>query len=144
MRISIVIDTDVLIAFISKRETEHQAAKGLVENALSGRWGTPFVTDFIIDEGLTLLMARKARLEAAERLIALFSPADPAAPVSLLPIRVGEEAFTSSLGLFRRHYERGLSFTDCTTVAVAEQRQVAQVASFDDGFDGLVTRVHSA
>jgi predicted nucleic acid-binding protein len=54
---------------------------------------------------------------------------------------VSDQSFAQAVRLFRRHYRRGLSFTDCTTLSVATERKVGQVASFDRGFDGLIARV---
>jgi predicted nucleic acid-binding protein len=57
--------------------------------------------------------------------------------------RADPDAFGKAIFLFRRHFGRRLSFTDCTTLAVAELNGVNFVASFDRGFDGLVSRVPS-
>ncbi len=138
---TVLIDTDVLVSFISVRERDHTAAVAIMKAALAGRWGTPYTTDYIIDESLTLLMARRARLDAADRLLALVLPRGPSSPVPILPMRVSDAAFSESIRLFRRHFDRGLSFTDCTTLSVASERRVPQVASFDGGFDGLLNRV---
>jgi predicted nucleic acid-binding protein len=43
--------------------------------------------------------------------------------------------------VFERHYHKGLSFTDCTSLVAIRRRGIDAIASFDDGFDGLVGRV---
>jgi predicted nucleic acid-binding protein len=54
---------------------------------------------------------------------------------------VGPDHFAEALGLLRRHRERRLSFTDCTSMAVMAAAGIAAIATFDKGFDGLVARV---
>ncbi len=137
-----LVDTDVLVAWLSAREARHSEAIELVRKALAGAWGSPFVTDFVLDEALTLLMARGLPADADDRLLAvtvagLADGSSPPIPV----VRVSDQAFKGAIPLFRRHYRRGLSFTDCTTLAVLAERRVEVVASFDRGFDGLAARV---
>jgi len=64
-------------------------------------------------------------------------------PASLASVRVSDAAFKAAIALFRRHFSRGLSFTDCTTLASMGERRVGFVASFDRGFDGLAARVEA-
>jgi uncharacterized protein len=140
--VTCLLDTDVVVAWLLTREAKHREAAAIVAKALAGAWGSPFVTDFVLDEALTLLMVRGAPPEVADRLLAvtfagLADDTSPPIPVA----RVSDQAFKGAIPLFRRHYRRGLSFTDCTTLAVMAERRVDVVASFDRGFDGLAARV---
>lgn len=139
---TILVDTDVLVAFINRREARHTEALGVMRKAFGGTWGAPAVTDFVIDEALTLLQARGAGMVAVDRVLSLvFEPIERGRP-PLLPLqRVSDRALGDAVRHFRKHYRRGLSFTDCTTLAVAGERSVGQVASFDRGFDGLLARI---
>lgn len=136
-----LVDTDVLVAWVSKREDRHAQARALLDEALRGAWGAPFVTDYVVDEALTFLMARQAPIETAERVLALTlgHPVPGLAP-AFPTVRVSDEAFRHSVPLFRRHYKRGLSFTDCTSLAIMAEREAQTILSFDRGFDGLVAR----
>ena len=139
---TVLVDTDVLVSFINRSESRHRQAAALMRRAWEGAWGAPITTDFVLDEALTLLMARGARLELADRLLRMaLEPLAPGASSLLSIVRVSDRAFAAAIPLFRRHFRRGLSFTDCTSLAVIAERGVDQVASFDRGFDGLAARV---
>jgi predicted nucleic acid-binding protein len=139
--VTILVDTDVLVSFINRSESRHKQAADLMGRAWEGAWGAPITTDFVLDEALTLLMARGARLELADRLLRMALEPMAAGASSLLPIvRVSDRAFAAAIPLFRRHFRRGLSFTDCTSLAVMAEREVSLLASFDRGFDGLAAR----
>lgn len=139
---TLLVDTDMLVAFINRREARHEAATELMKRALDGAWGAPATTDFVLDEALTLLQARGAPLSTADRvLILVFDPVRKDGQAALPLLRVGERALSDAVRHFRRHYRRGLSFTDCTTLALAAEREIEHVASFDRGFDGLLARV---
>lgn len=139
---TVLVDTDLLVAWISQREDRHEEAVEFVDRILGGTWGAPFVTDFVMDEALTLLMVRRAPLHVVDRLLdATRSPLSVGGPVLFPLVRVSESAFQGAIPLFRRHYGRGLSFTDCSSLSTIAERNVDAIASFDRGFDGLVARV---
>lgn len=138
------LDTDVLVSWVSTREAKHRESRALLGKVLGGSWGAPFVTDFVLDEALTLIQARGLPLEAADRVLALAGRAIiPGGAAAVSVARVSDRSFKAAFLLFRRHYRRGLSFTDCTSVAMIDERGADVIASFDRGFDGLVARVHS-
>jgi uncharacterized protein len=140
--LTILVDTDVLVSFISRRDGRHAQAAQLVRRMLEGAWGAPMTTDFVLDEALTLLMVRAAPPEAVDRVLSLvLEPAAPARTSALPLVRVTDSAFAGAIPLFRRHLRRGLSFTDCTSLAVMAERDVDFIASFDRGFAGLAARV---
>lgn len=138
------VDTDVLVAWVNRSEGRHQRARELLRDALSGLWGSVFVTDFVVDEALTLLMARGAPLETADQILSIaLAQVIPGAAPPLPLARVSDEAYRHAVPLFRRHYRRGLSFTDCTSIAMVEERRARAILSFDRGFDGLIPRMPS-
>jgi len=140
--VTILVDTDVLVSFINRSESRHPQAAELLRRTWEGGWGAPIITDFVLDEALTLLMSRSARLDFADRLLKMaLEPLAPGANPLLPLVRVSDTAFAAAIPLYRRHFRRGLSFTDCTTLAVIAERGVDLLASFDRGFDGLAARV---
>jgi predicted nucleic acid-binding protein len=142
--VTCLLDTDFLVSWVSAREARHGESQVLMARALEGAWGAPFVTDFVLDEALTLLMARGLPLEAADRVLAMVGQAIvPGGPAPVMVARVSDRSFKAAFPLFRRHFRRGLSFTDCTTLATMDERGADVIVSFDKGFDGLVVRAHS-
>jgi predicted nucleic acid-binding protein len=54
---------------------------------------------------------------------------------------VDENVFMDSWPLFRKYAAKGLSFTDCTIVALMKRENIDILLSLDRGFDGIVKRV---
>ncbi len=55
-------------------------------------------------------------------------------------VNIEEETFARAWTLFTRHSQRGLSFTDCASLAVMETMRIERIASFDTDFDGITSR----
>ena len=55
---TILVDTDWLVAFLDHRDARHADAQKAARTLFGGSWGAPLTTDYILDEALTLLMAR--------------------------------------------------------------------------------------
>lgn len=53
---------------------------------------------------------------------------------------VSPAVFDDAVSLFDRYDDQGLSFTDVSTIALAERHDVDTVLSFDNDFDGIVDR----
>ena len=54
---------------------------------------------------------------------------------------VDEELLKDAWARFMRLAAKGLSFTDCATLAVMDRYKIDYLLSFDKGFDGLVRRI---
>ena len=121
---SILLDTGVIIAAFNRRDRHHRWARRLLVEVLEGRYGPPYVTDYIIDEVLSYAAARLGRepaLRLGEALLErrLFR----IAPVTVdLVLRAWE--------IYRDHLPR-LSFTDASSIAVAEAYEIDYIATVD-------------
>ncbi len=135
-----VVDTSLIVAAFNERDARHGRALEILEEIREGRHGEVFTTDFVLDEVVTVLLARTGRHELAVRAVDFVVPSDPGETwLALEP--VGEETFFRALDAFRRSGRRELSFTDWTTVALVREGRADAVASFDEDFDGLVARI---
>ena len=137
---SVLLDSSVIIAFLHRRDRMHDAAQDLMKPILSGTRGIPVITDYIVDEVLTFMVARGVTRPQLDRTIE-FLLGNGTEPGPFLLHRVGADHFAQALHLLRRHRERRLSFTDCTSLSIMESVGVAAIASFDKGFDGFVERL---
>jgi uncharacterized protein len=138
--VTVLLDSGVLVGARWAKDDLHAPARRALDQALRGRWGRPFVTDFVVDEAVILARVR-SRSHALADDLAAFLLGEAPYPATLGLLRVDEAAFTEARDLFRRHQDRFLSFTDCTTLALAAQHRVDAVLSFDKGFDGLAERI---
>lgn len=137
---SVLVDATVVIAYLHRRDRNHAEAELLLKPLLAGERGSLAVTDDLVDEVLTFLVARGATRAQLDRAIG-FVLGDGARLGAFVLHRVGPDHFAEALGLLRRHRERRLSFTDCTSLAIMGSAGIPAIASFDRGFDGLVERL---
>jgi predicted nucleic acid-binding protein len=133
---SLVVDTGVLYAHHDRDAEHHEAAKEAMTAALSGEYGQPYVTDYIYDETVTLTRRRMEGFDDAERMSDRILGTD-----ALKLIRIERRYFEKAVETFERYSDQSLSFTDVSTVAVMEEREMDYVLSFDDDLDCVVDRL---
>lgn len=137
---TVLVDTGVLYADHDTDATRHDAADEALGAVYDGEFGTPYLSDYIYDEAITLTLRRTNSFVAAKRLGERLRGVDPYPPAYEL-LHVSTAAFADAVSVFERYDDQGLSFTDATTVALARRHEVDHVLSFDDDFDGLVSRI---
>jgi predicted nucleic acid-binding protein len=133
---SLVVDTGVLYAQHDSDASRHESAQAAMEAVARGKYGRPSITEHIYDETVTLTQARTGRHSAARLVGEQLRERD------LFRLLVTERAlFEAAVDVFERYDDHGLSFTDATTIALVEERDIDHVLSFDDDFDGIVDRL---
>jgi predicted nucleic acid-binding protein len=137
---SVLVDTGVLVAFLNERDSRHERAVELMRALMEGLHGTPFVSDYILDETYTFILTRTGRREYVERLWQLLR-SNKSRGLLVLEF-VGREDFWASRQLLEEHADRRLSFTDGTSVILVRRMGLDGIVSFDRDFDGLVERFH--
>lgn len=136
---SVFIDTGVFVAYINKRDSNHEKAVYLLEDIMKGKYGKAYTSDYIFDEATTFsLMKTKDVRKALDvgRLIL----GDEELPRFVDILFVDRVVFNRAWEIFLK-YGR-LSFTDCTSVVVMDEYEIGHIASFDSGFDGVVERLY--
>lgn len=133
---SIFLDTGIFIAERNADDERHSRGEELMKSVLKNDYGKAYTSDYVVDEAITLMLMRTKRHELATDIgeYILGSP-------RIRILRVTEEIFDSAWRKFKSFEENPISFTDCTTLALMEERRIEKLASFDSGFDGLVERV---
>jgi len=137
---TVLVDTGVIYAHHDERATRHDKAVSAFESLLRGEYGRPYVSDHIFDEAVTLTRARTGSFEAADT-VARRLLGEGSYPTRFDVLDVGPGALRDSVETFRRYADHELSFTDATTVAFCERRDIDAVLSFDSDFDGLIERI---
>jgi predicted nucleic acid-binding protein len=131
----IFIDTTAWVAGIDASDPLHDDGKAIIEALAEGRSAPALTTDFVLDETLTLLKRRGARVsKAAEALEQLLSSP------SVTVVYVDESLFEESLVHFKK-YEK-LSFTDAVTLTIMQRYGIKEIYSHDSDFDlkGIVRK----
>ena len=136
---SILVGTGVLYADHDTTASRHESARRALEAVYDGEFGHPYVSDYIFDEAVTLTQTRAGTFEPAKRL------GDRIRGVGSYPqvyemLWVSAAVFSDAVEVFEQYDDQELSFTDATTVALVERHDIDSVLSFDDDFDGIVSR----
>lgn len=119
----ILIDTNVLVAYLNERDTLHDRAVKLAEKISGGNYGPAIISEYIFDETVTVLSARAGRKQAimfGNDLLKNFDIIQVTAPL-----------FRAAWWLFKG--STGLSFTDCTNIAMVKELEIC-IATFDNDF----------
>lgn len=133
---TVFVDTGIFVALRNAEDRYHQRSMELMRAALQGSLGRMYTSEYIVDEAVTAALARTKSHSIAVDVGAyiLESP-------RFIKLTVDQDAFNSAWLKFKSLEDKGLSFTDCTSLALAEKHGIKQIMSFDCGFDGLTERI---
>ena len=140
---SILVDTGVLYADHDTDASRHDAAQVALEAVYDGEFGQPYVSDYIFDEAVTLTRSRGTTFQPAKQLSDRIRGAESYPQVYEL-LWVSTAVFSDAIDVFEQYGDQQLSFTDATTVALADRHDVDSILSFDDDFDGVYQRTEPA
>jgi len=128
------LDTSALVARHNRDDAHHEEALKIFERISSGELAFTklYCSDYVFDEATTTCLARTrnhgAAVELGEALLR---------SKSIVTLRVDEKAFSEAWNIFKKHGEIALSFTDCTTVALARRNGILSIFTFDREFDAM-------
>ncbi len=137
---TILLDTGFLLALHNPRDPLHARAKELSDSIMRGQHGRPLISDYIAAEALNYAVRRAWPREAISRLLRELLGRSDEPWMDLLKIDL--EIFEAATAIFEGiGLDKGLSFTDCSSIALAKAMRTSLIASFDGGFDGLLSRL---
>jgi len=136
---SVLVDTGVLYADHDSDASRHESARNVLDAVYDGEFGQPYVSDYIFDEAVTLTQRRAGAFQPAKRLGERLRGVGEYPRVYEL-LWVSPAVFSDAVKLFEQYDDQELSFTDATTVALVNRHDIDAVLSFDDDFDGIVSR----
>ncbi len=133
---AVFIDTGVFVAANNRSDKNHGRAIGLMKEALEGKYGEMFTSDYIIDESITTALARTHdhRIAISTGSFIIESP-------RIQKIYTDASDFEMAWLKFQRLAKKPMSFTDCVSLSHIDKRKIARIMSFDSEFDGLVSRI---
>ena len=123
----IILDSSFLIAFHNTRDAHHPQATEIMSRFLEGEWGHGLLLEHIFLEVVTVLAARVD-------LAAAIDVGDTLLRASELEFVACSDVFPGAYATFRSQGGSGLSLADAAIVAVARERGVPCVATYDDDF----------
>lgn len=124
----IILDSSFLIAFKIRNDVHHAKADEIASQVAAGRFGKPLITNYIFDETATGIYVRSKNLSlAVEYGNELLT--------SVETHEVDDATFRRAWTIFSHQQQHGeLSFTDCTTIAAMNLRDVGDRCHVRSGF----------
>lgn len=131
---TVFVDTSVWVGLVNRDDRRHEEARALVDAIAAGDLGEPTTSDLVVAETLNYLRQRVRRKAAAQLFLDVALGGEGLPPLVPSVLRVHTRVFGPALERYVARWEAGLSFTDCTTLELVEQRRLGAVATFDGGF----------
>jgi len=126
----IFVDTTVWVGDADRNDELHSSAHALVESVRTGSFGPALITDFVIDEVVTILGMRRGFGGEKARDVALSLLASP----RVICVFADEELLKESLKAYPV-YRGELSLTDVLSVVVMTKYNIREIFSHDKDFD---------
>lgn len=130
----LVIDTAALIAFANVRDSHHGRARDFLKGLPTGQ--VFHLSNYISDEMLTRLRARAGH-DVTMGMVQYLNSSR-----LHLTHQITEDLQEEALEIFSGQGNLGLSFTDCTTVALMRRLEITDIFTFDRAFAALGFTVH--
>ena len=139
---TIFVDSGIFIAFLNKRDANHEKAKIIIKKIAKKEFGLPITSDYIFDEAVTTTLLRTKRLDLALKIGNLILGLDLDLPNIVKIIYITREIFLNAWKKFKKFEEKKLSFTDATIVSLMENYNIDYLCSYDSNFDGILKRIY--
>ncbi len=133
---SVFIDTGAFLAYRNKKDKYHENAKKLFMEALNGKYGQMYTSDYIYDEALTLAVVWSKNIAAALDIAGVMQ--SPRIKMVFVDAGLLERATKT----FRQYSSRNLSFTDAVSIEIMNEFGIEKYLGFDAHFNGIVEQVH--
>lgn len=124
--LSVFVDTGIFVAAINVADKNHERAKGLMEKALKGEFGTVYTSDYVIGESITASLARTKKIKPAVEVGEFILRSS-----RIRKLWVLEDVFESAWRKFKSYRGMPMSFTDFTSIALMEENGIKNIRSFD-------------
>lgn len=132
---SVFADTGAFLAYRNKKDKYHEAANKLFKDALKGKYGQIYTSDYIYDEALTLAIVRTNNIEVA------LDIADVILSPRIKMVFVDAGLLERSTITFKKYSERNLSYTDAVSIEIMNEFEIEKYLGFDAHFKGIVEQV---
>jgi predicted nucleic acid-binding protein len=125
--VKLFADTAGWLSFYDRRERAHPAIRRAFEKLQQQR-ALIYVTDYVLDETLTMLRVRLGHAAAVACGRALLrSP-------TVRMVHIDEQLWAEAWQLFQMYDDKDFSFTDCTSFAVMRQHKLIDAFTVDHHF----------
>lgn len=123
INISVLIDSSVLVAFANEADQNHNKGINIVGAILSGKYGSPVISDYIFSETVTVCLARTKSIDKTK------SFGEYLLTSEAILVRVNDVLFNEAWKIFCKSSK--LSFTDATNLTLITNLGITHLATFD-------------
>ena len=123
----VFVDTSGLHALVDKKDAAHAAARETAA-ALARRGSKLVVTDYVVDETVTLARVRSGE-SVALRVLDLIEQS-----VGIRVERIDTARFDATKAYFRKHVDHTYSFTDCSSFVIMRELRIRAALTTDGHF----------
>jgi predicted nucleic acid-binding protein len=132
---SVFADTGAFLAYRNKNDKYHDIAIKQFNDALKGRYGQIYTSDYVFDEALTLALVRTKNIAVA------IDIAEVIRSPRIKMVFVDAGILERSVKTFRQYSDRNLSFTDAVSIEIINELDIDKYLGFDSHFHGIVEQV---
>ncbi len=132
---SVFVDTGTFLAYRNQKDRYHEIALKLFREALKGKYGQIYTSDYVYDEALTLALTRTNNIAVAMDMAeVILSP-------RIKMIFIDPQLLERSTKTFKKYAGRNLSFTDAVSIEVMNELDIKKYLGFDSHFNGIFEQV---
>ncbi len=124
----IFIDTSAFVAYFHLKDKHYQEVMKFFEKIRQERLKIA-TSDYVIDETITTIFARTKLFETARK----FGETIILSQITE-KLWVSQEDFQMAWNIFKKEGSLGLSFTDCTSIAIMRRLRITKIFTFDEHF----------
>lgn len=128
---SVFADTGAFLAYRNQKDIYHEIALKLFRDALKGKYGQIYTSDYVYEEALTLALSRTNNIAVVKDI----------AEVMLSPrikmVFVDAQLLERSTKTFRQYSGRNLSFTDAVSIEIMNEFDIGKYLGFNSHFNGI-------
>ncbi|OLS16812.1 MAG: tRNA(fMet)-specific endonuclease VapC [Candidatus Heimdallarchaeota archaeon LC_3] len=136
----IIFDSGPILAYINPKDPNHEIALKIFTDSLQGNYGKMIISSYIVDEVLTLSRARTKSCKYGKAILELLELEKDKKKV-FLEIFLDKDMIQETKIQYEKFCEKGLSFTDCSLLALIKIFEIEYLVSFAKEFDGLVSKI---
>ncbi|HMF32844.1 MAG TPA: PIN domain-containing protein [Candidatus Lokiarchaeia archaeon] len=129
----IFLDTGFFIALKNSRDIHHHAALNALAKMREKAYGQLYTSDYILDEAVTVAVSRTGRLDIVQDVGEFILHS-----TFIQMLKVSEADLVQAWKLMVDYFDRKLSFTDCTNLALIGTNQIQYLCTYDEMFNGLI------
>ena len=128
---SVFVDTGGFLAYRNKKDKYHEVAQKFFIEALKGKYGQIYTSDYVYDEALSLAITRTNNIDVAMDIAeVILSP-------RIKMVFVDARILESSTRTFKLYSSRNLSFTDAVSIEIMNELGIQKYLGFDAHFNGI-------